>query len=79
LLISLLLSRKGMFKVIGLIVGGIILMTFGIYFVTNANLPLLFFAFFQFPNVNWGVVGFITLAGSAAVFGTAFLASKLNR
>jgi hypothetical protein len=65
-----------MFKVITLIVGGIFLMTFGIYFLMNANLQ---FVFPLLPNVNWGVVGFVTLAGSAAIFGTAFAASKLNK
>jgi uncharacterized membrane protein YuzA (DUF378 family) len=53
-------------------------MAFGVYFLMNADLEFAFL-FFQLPNVNWGVVGFVTLAGSAAVFGTAFAASKLNR
>jgi hypothetical protein len=67
-----------MFKVIALIVGGILLMTFGVYFLLNANLHFVF-PYFQLPNINWGVVGFVSLAGSAAVFGTAAIASKLNR
>jgi hypothetical protein len=67
-----------MLKVIALIVGGIFLMTFGVYFLMNANLQFVF-PLFQLPNVNWGVVGFVSLAGSATVFGTAFVASKLNK
>ena len=68
-----------MFKVISLIVGGIFLMASGVYFVMNANLPELLLSFFRLPNVNWGIVGFISLAGSAAIFGTALVASKLNK
>lgn len=68
--------KKGMFKVIALIVGGIFLMAFGVHFLMNANLV---FPFFQLPNVNWGVAGFVALVGSAAVFGSAFVASRLNR
>jgi hypothetical protein len=68
-----------MFKVIALIVGGTLLMAFGVHFLMNANLPALVFPFFQLPNVNWGVVGFVALVGSAAVFGSAFVASRLSK
>ena len=67
-----------MFKVISLIVGGIFLMASGIYFLMNANFAE-FFLLFQLPNVNWAMIGFISLVGSAAVFGTAIAGSKLNR
>jgi hypothetical protein len=69
-----------MFKVLALIVGGIFLMTFGIYFLSIANLPALF-AQIQLPaiNVNWAIVGFVTIVGSIATFGSAFAVSKLSR
>ena len=69
-----------MFKVLALIVGGIFLMTFGIYFLSIANLPALI-AQIQLPaiNVNWAIVGFVTRAGSIATFGSAFAVSKLSR
>jgi hypothetical protein len=63
-----------MFKVIGLIVVGVFLMSFGVYSLMNANWPVL-----QLPNVNWGLVGFVTLVGGITVFGTAFAASRLSR
>ncbi|HXV46865.1 MAG TPA: hypothetical protein VD736_09345 [Nitrososphaera sp.] len=46
------MRRKSMFKVIGLIVAGIFLASFGVYSVMNANWPVL-----QLPNVNWGLSG----------------------
>jgi hypothetical protein len=63
-----------MFKVIGLIVVGLLLMSVGVYSLMNANLPVL-----QLPNVNWGLVGFVATVGGIAVFGSAFAASKLSR
>jgi hypothetical protein len=70
----------GMFKVLALIVGGIFLMTFGIYFLSIANLPALI-SQIQLPaiNVNWAIVGFVTIAGSIATFGSAFVVSRLSR
>jgi hypothetical protein len=69
-----------MFKVLALIVGGIFLMTFGIYFLSIANLPALL-SQIQLPaiNVNWAIVGFVTIAGSIATFGSAVVVSKLYR
>lgn len=61
-----------MFKVIGLIVIGILLMTFGTYFLSIANLPVL-----QLPDVNWTLVGFVTIIGSIVTFGSAFAVSRL--
>ena len=78
-LLSVFGARKGMIKVMGLIVGAIFMMAFGVYFLMNANLPELVFPFFQLPNIEWGVVGFVTLVGGITVFGTAFAASKFNR
>jgi hypothetical protein len=62
-----------MFKVIALIVIGIFLMTFGTYFLSMANLPVL-----QLPkiDVNWTVVGFVTIIGSIVTFGSAFAVSR---
>ncbi|HJU34014.1 MAG TPA: hypothetical protein VJ695_02725 [Nitrososphaera sp.] len=65
--------RNGyMFKVIGLIVVGIFLMTFGTYFLSIADLPAL-----HLPEVNWPLVGFVTIVGSIVSFGSAFAVSKL--
>jgi hypothetical protein len=66
------LSDLDMFKVIGLIVVGIFLMTFGTYFLSIANLPV-----FQLPDVNWALVGFVTIIGSIVTFGSAFAVSRL--
>lgn len=66
------LSDADMFKVIGLIVVGIFLMTFGTYFLSIANLPVL-----QLPDVNWALVGFVTIIGSIVTFGSAFAVSRL--
>jgi hypothetical protein len=63
---------KHMFKVIGLIVVGILLMTFGTYFLSIANLPIL-----QLPDVNWTLVGFVAIVGSIVTFGSAFAVSRL--
>lgn len=65
-------SAANMFKVIGLIVVGIFLMTFGTYFLSIANLPVL-----QLPDVNWAVVGLVTIIGSIVTFGSAFVVSRL--
>ena len=69
---SIALSDADMFKVIGLIVVGIFLMTFGTYFLSIANLPVL-----QLPDVNWALVGFVTIIGSVVTFGSAFAVSRL--
>jgi hypothetical protein len=63
-----------MFKVIALIVVGIFLMTFGTYFLSVADLPVL-----QLPkiDVNWAVVGFVAIIGSIVTFGSAFAVSRL--
>jgi hypothetical protein len=63
-----------MFKVIALIVVGIFLMTFGTYFLSVADLPVL-----ELPkiDVNWAVVGFVAIIGSIVTFGSAFAVSRL--
>jgi hypothetical protein len=63
-----------MFKVIALIVVGIFLMTFGTYFLSIADLPVL-----QLPDidVNWAVVGLVAIIGSVVTFGSAFAVSRL--
>jgi hypothetical protein len=65
-------SNAYMFKVIGLIVLGIFLMTFGTYFLSIIGLPDL-----HLPDVNWALVGFVTLIGSVVTFGSAFVVSRL--
>jgi hypothetical protein len=63
-----------MFKVIALIVVGIFLMTFGTYFLSVADLPVL-----ELPkiDVNWAVVGFVAIIGSIVTFSSAFAVSRL--
>jgi hypothetical protein len=63
-----------MFKVITLIIVGILLMTFGTYFLSIADLPVL-----QLPriDVNWSVAGFVAIIGSIVTFGSAFAVSRL--
>ncbi|AFU59849.1 hypothetical protein Ngar_c29310 [Candidatus Nitrososphaera gargensis Ga9.2] len=68
-----------MFKVIVLIVGGIFLMTFGIYLLTNMDLSKFALPFFQLSDINWKAIGFVTIVGGIAIFGSAAVASKLNR
>jgi hypothetical protein len=73
-MVSLLQLVADMFKVITLIVVGIFLMTFGTYFISIANLPVL-----QLPkiDVNWVITGFVMIIGSIATFGSAFAVSRL--
>ena len=47
-------------------------MTFGTYFLSIAELP-----FLHLPDVNWTLVGFVTLVGSIVTFGSAFAVSRL--
>jgi hypothetical protein len=63
-----------MFKVIALIVIGIFLMTFGTYFLSIADLPVL-----KLPeiDVNWAIVGLVAIIGSVVTFGSAFAVSRL--
>jgi hypothetical protein len=70
----ILCADADMYKVIALIVIGIFLMTFGTYFLSIADLPVL-----QLPkiDVNWGVVGFVAIIGSVVTFGSAFAVSRL--
>ncbi len=69
---SVVIYPASMFKVIGLIVIGIFLMTLGTYLLSTADLPVI-----QLPDVNWTLVGFVTLIGSIVTFGSAFAVSKL--
>ena len=68
-----------MIRVMGLMVGGIFLTAFGVYFLMNANLPELVFPFLQLPNINWGAAGFVTVVGGITVFSMAFAASRLSK
>ena len=71
---SFLSPHVDMFKVIALIIVGIFLMTFGTYFFSIAELPVI-----QWPkiDVNWAVVGFVAIVGSVVIFGSAFAVSRL--
>jgi len=70
-----------MIKVIALIICGIFLMSAGIYFLSVAKFPAFVFPFFdiRLPNVDWGLVGFVIVAGGIASFGSAALAVKIVR
>ena len=62
-----------MFKMIVLMMGGILLMTCGLYSLSISNLSELVFPLL---NINWGAIGIVAVAGSIAIFGSALLASK---
>jgi hypothetical protein len=62
-----------MFKVVALMVAAVILMSFGLYSLSIAEIPAL-----HLPAVNWGLVGFVTIVASVATFGSAFVVSRLN-
>jgi hypothetical protein len=61
-----------MFKVISLIVMGIILATSGLYLASIGAFM------FKLPDVNWAGIGFVMVVGSAVSFGTAFIASRVR-
>ncbi|HEX7033123.1 MAG TPA: hypothetical protein VF172_09000 [Nitrososphaera sp.] len=64
-----------MFKVIALIVAGTFLMAFGLHFLLNSGIV---FQLIQLPSINWAIIGVVVLVGGAAVFGSAFVVSKLS-
>lgn len=57
-------------KVFGLILAGIFLAASGVFLLSTVH--------FQWPQVEWGNVGFVMIIGSIATFGTAFVASRVN-
>ena len=59
-----------MFKVISMIVCGVILMSFGLYSLSIAE--------FALPVVNWTLVGAVTIVASVATLGSAFVVSRLT-
>ncbi len=70
-IIGFLNIKPVMYKVFGLIIAGIFLAASGLYLLSTVGFPILIF-----PNVNWASVGFVLIVGSAASFGTAFVASR---
>ena len=62
-----------MFKIFGLIVGGILLAASGLYVLSVVGLPTIIF-----PNLNWAMIGLVMLVGGVASFGTAFVASRVS-
>lgn len=62
-----------MFKILGLIIASILSASSGLYLISIGGFPIL-----QFPNVNWAVIGFVLVVGSAASLGAAFVASRLG-
>jgi hypothetical protein len=78
-----------MFKVMALIVSGIILMGIGVYALSKAQFPAFNLQFlnldflFQWANglqsANWTMIGFVGIFGSIAVFGSAVVVTKILR
>jgi hypothetical protein len=76
-----------MFKIMALILSGIILMGIGVYALSKAQFPdLQFFNLdflFQWANglqsANWAMIGFVGIFGSIAVFGSAIVVTKIIR
>lgn len=74
-----------MFKIICLTVFGIILMGAGLHALSMLPLSALSFDFLNFlfhwnlPSVNWALVGFVSIIASVAIFGSAFVASRMIR
>lgn len=62
-----------MFKILALMVTGIVLAASGLYVLSVVGLPIIIL-----PNVNWATIGLVLIVGSAASFGTAFIASRLR-
>lgn len=62
-----------MFKILSLIVAGILSASSGVYLISIIGFPVL-----QLPNVNWVIVGFVLIVASAVSFGTAFVTSRLK-
>jgi hypothetical protein len=68
-----------MFKVMSLIVGGIVLMAMGVYVLSISDLqfPNIQWPQIHWPNVNWTIVGFVVLVGGLISVGTGFVVSRL--
>jgi hypothetical protein len=67
-----------------LIVFGIILMGIGVYALSKVpltaislNFEFLGYWLSSLQSINWAVVGFVTILGSAAVLGSAFVVSRV--
>lgn len=68
-----------MFKIMALIVGGIFLMSMGVYALSVSNLqwPVLQWPNIQWPEVNWALVGFVVLVGGLVSVGTGVVMSRI--
>lgn len=69
-----------MFKVMALIVGGIFLMSMGVYALSVSGIqwPTLAWPDIQWPNVNWAIVGFVVIVGGLVSAGTGVVMSRLT-
>ena len=69
-----------MFKVMALIVGGIFLMSMGVYAlsVSGIQFPALVWPEIQWPEVNWALVGFVVIVGGIISAGTGVVMSRLT-
>ena len=68
-----------MLKVLGLIVAGVFMMSLGLYALSVAKIPPFPFFNLQFPDINWGAVGFVAIAGSVASLTSAVVVAKVVR
>jgi sulfite exporter TauE/SafE len=66
-----------MFKVFALIAAGIFMMSLGLYALSASKLPPFPFFNIQFPDVNWGAIGFVAIAGSLASLTSAVVVAKV--
>jgi hypothetical protein len=71
-----------MFKVMLLIVGGIMLMSMGVYALSIADLkfqlPELQWPHIDWPQVNWALVGWVVIVGGLVSAGTGIIVSRLT-
>lgn len=68
-----------MLKIMALIIDGVFLMAMGAYALSISNIQFPAFALPQIgmPEVNWAIVGFVTIVGGLISTGAGIAASRL--
>lgn len=68
-----------MIKIMALIMGGVFLMALGAYAlsISNIQFPALSWPQLSMPEVNWAIVGFVTVIGGLISTGAGIAASRL--
>ena len=68
-----------MIKIVALIIGGVFLMAMGAYALSISNVQFPAFAWPQvsLPDVNWAIVGFVTIVGGLVSTGAGIAVSRL--